>query len=612
MRTRGLWAAALLAAWVGVGAARQMQDSLRLAYDYEAIGQFERAAQVFGALYAKSPHQIVLYQGLRRNLIRIGRLDALEAVIKRRLDAGDLQAQVDWADLLYRKGREREALAAWQRVLLNHPRNLNVYEMVATSLRENGLHEDAIAVYQQARKDTGRPTLFALQLADLYAARLNFREATRENLLFLRDNPQQWSVVQARVSSYLGSAESAAEVAAVVMQELASAPHKLALRRILGPVYVGTRDWSRALENYAEIDRLAAESERNRAAVGGELFGFAETARQEGAYQVAHQAYELILARYPGTPLAVRAEYQRAVLFKEQGRYQAAIEGFAALADRFRRSREGCAALLEAASIYLTILREPGRCQQTLARVLSECPAGNEQARALLLMGDARVVANDLVGAEEAYRQAYRQAQARGDAIAELALFKVGELFFLSGTLDSAVAVLGRLGSSQRGAGSAAGKMVNDALELLLLINEQRDRGEELSIFAQAALLHRQWQSQRALELLRELVGRQPLPAIADHAWMLMARVYAEESRYQEAAEAYQKVYESFPESHFRELALKRRAELLEKLADVQGAARVYEELLVKFPSGVYLEEARKRLRALDAQLKTTRSKGER
>lgn len=605
MSVRGACTLGLLAVCALTCAASQLPDSLRLAYDYEAIGQFERAAQVFASMYARSPQHIVLYQGLRRNLIRIGKLDELEAVIKRRMTTGDLQAQVDWADLLYRKGQEREAFAQWHRLLQTNPRNLNVYEMVATSLRENGLLEEAVAVYQQARKEMGRPTLFALQLADLYAARLNFREATRENLLFLQDNPQQWSVVQARVGSYL-SPESAGEIAGAIERELTTSPYKLALRRILGSLYVASRQWTLAFQNYAEIDRLVAEAERNRGTLGGELFGFAETARQEGAYEAAEQGYSLILTRYPGTPLALRAEFQRAILFKEQGRYHEAIGGFLSLAERFRRSREGCAALLEVGAIYLNVFHDPKGCVQTVNRVLSECGSGSDQARALLLMGDAKVAAGDLAGADEAYRH----AQARGDAATEAALFKIGELSFLSGKLDSAVAVLGRLCSSPRGSGDAPGKMVNDALELLLLINEHGDHPDELAVLAQATLLQRQWQTHRALEVLKELVNRQPPPAIADQALLQMASVYVAEGRYQEAAQVYQRLYESFPESRLRELALKRKGELLEShLADAQSAAKVYEELLVKFPSSVYLEEVRKRLRALDAQRRATRDK---
>ncbi|MBC7186218.1 MAG: tetratricopeptide repeat protein [Calditrichaeota bacterium] len=588
----------------------QLPDSLRLAYDYEAIGQYDRAAQVFGALYARNPQNIAAYQGLRRNLLRLGRLDELAAVIKRRLASGDLQAQVDWAELLYRRGQEREALREWQRILQEHPRNLNVYEMVAASLSENRLLDEAIAVYRQAREETGRPALFALQMADLYASRLNFREATRENLLFLRENPQQWSVVQARVGSYATSPQGAAEVAEVLTQELSSSPHQLPLRRILASLWLRTRQWARAFENYVEVDRLAADVERNRGTLGAELFGFAETARQERAYEFAEKAYALLLARYPGSPLALRAEFQRAVLLKEMGQYQAAIDGFTAVADRYPRSREACPALLEAASVYFHFLRDAARCQQLLGRLMGECPGGGDQGRALLLLGDCKLAAGDIAGAREAYGQAARSKDAAREEVGHTALFKIGELVFLTGRVDSAAAILTQVSSAS---GPSPTRVTNDALELLLLIKENADDGQALQDFAGALLLERQWQPEQALRRLEQLVRKQPPPAIADEAWMQIARIKSEQGRYQEALQAYDQVYKGLPESRFRDLALKRKAELLEaQLADDAAAAKAYEELLVTFPTSVYVEEVRKRLRVVDARMEANKRKGER
>lgn len=590
-----------------LGAVAQLPDSLRLAYDYEALGQYERAAQVFGVLYAKNPHNVAAYQGVRRNLLRLGRLDELAAVIKGRLSAGDLQAQVDWAELLYRSGQEKEALREWNRVLQEHPRNINAYELVAVSLTENRLLDEAIGVYRQARDQMGRPSLFALQLADLYAARLNFREATRENLLFLRENPQQWGVVQSRVGSYATDAQGVADAAEVITQELATSPHQLQLRRVLASLWVRSRRWPLAFEDFVEIDRLVAETERTRGALGAELFGFAETARQEGAYDIAEQAYALLLARYPGSPLALRAEFQRAVLLKETGRYQAAIDGFIAVGDRYRRSREGCAALLEAASIYLSFMRDPANCQLLLRRLLEECRAGNEQSNALLLLGDARVAAGDIPGAWEAYRQASLLRASAADETAQVAQFKMGELAFLTGDVDSATAILSRVASQ------GSGRVVNDALELLLLLNENCDDGAALKTFAQACMLRRQWQKQRALQLLEGLVQQQPAPAIADEAWMEIASIHTEEGTYEKALRAYDRVYRGLLDSRLRELALKRKAELLEQhLADEAGAARAYEELLVTFPASVYVEQVRKRLRALDGKLEARKPKGDR
>lgn len=590
-----------------LGAVAQLPDSLRLAYDYEALGQYERAAQVFGVLYAKNPHNVAAYQGVRRNLLRLGRLDELAAVIKGRLSAGDLQAQVDWAELLYRRGQEKEALGEWNRVLQEHPRNINAYELVAVSLTENGLLDEAIGVYRQAREQMGRPSLFALQLADLYAARLNFREATRENLLFLRENPQQWGVVQSRVGSYATDAQGVADAAEVITQELATSPHQLQLRRVLASLWVRSRRWPLAFENFVEIDRLVAKTEGTRGALGAELFGFAETARREGAYDIAEQAYALLLARYPGSPLALRAQFQRAVLLKETGRYQAAIDGFLAVGDRHRRSREGCAALLEAASIYLSFMRDPANCQLLLRRLLEECRAGNEQSNALLLLGDARVAAGDIPGAWEAYRQASFLRASAADETAQVAQFKMGELAFLTGDVDSATAILSRVASQ------GSGRVVNDALELLLLLNENCDDGAALKTFAQACMLRRQWQKQRALQLLEGLVQQEPAPAIADEAWIQIANIHTEEGTYEKALGAYDRVYRGLLDSRLRELALKRKAELLEQhLADEAGAARAYEELLVTFPASVYVEQVRKRLRALDGKLEAKKPKGDR
>jgi tetratricopeptide (TPR) repeat protein len=134
--------------------AQQNAARLRLAQDFERMGQYDRAAEIYATLFNADPRNGGYYAGLKRALQQLRRYDELVGVINRRLQmVDDVGTRVDLADVEFRRGQTAAAHAAWQELL----QNIRMPERMARRQRadENRAYDEASQIYLQGREKLG-------------------------------------------------------------------------------------------------------------------------------------------------------------------------------------------------------------------------------------------------------------------------------------------------------------------------------------------------------------------------------------------------------------------------------------------------------------------------
>ena len=186
MKTGAL--AAKVAAWETSPARTPVEE--RLLFEGRArLSQFEAAsapADRLAALYPGDGALAAQVLSLHRSLAG---LDVAHAAPAEALVARTAPALVDpaplWSELgelQYERGRPDRAKDAWRHVLDQKPRDARKIEDLATLLWDYGETDDALAVLEDGRKRTGRPSLLAFEAGVLREEKKDLEGAVREYL----------------------------------------------------------------------------------------------------------------------------------------------------------------------------------------------------------------------------------------------------------------------------------------------------------------------------------------------------------------------------------------------------------------------------------------------
>ncbi|NUM74774.1 hypothetical protein HUU40_10470, partial [candidate division KSB1 bacterium] len=243
---------------------------LNQAQTFERVGYFDRAAEIYKQLFESDPRNGIYYQGLKRCLMQVRRYDDLLAVIQGRLTVvDDLSSRIDIGVVYYNQNNQAGAIKHWNDLLKQYPAP-GTYANVAASMKDSRAFDEALRVYQDGRKRFGQENLFALELADLHASRLEYEAAADEYLRYLSAEARQLPFVQRRlVELARGSEEAAQQIEKAVSRHLSQTSNTTDMRRLLAVILLENKEYARALAEYQTLDKLAGANN-----AGAEIFNF--------------------------------------------------------------------------------------------------------------------------------------------------------------------------------------------------------------------------------------------------------------------------------------------------------------------------------------------------
>lgn len=590
-----VWLLALLST-----AQAQTPDSLlmvryRAAEQLLRNGQYQQALPLLESLYQEQPDVYVFYDRLKQVYENLKRYDDALRLIESRIDAQTPNPALlaEKGRLLYLKGNETAAQAAWQAAIQAAPQQSSTYRVVYQTLLELRRLDEAIRVLERAQRTLPDPSVFLLNLAHLYNLDGRYEAAMETYRQFLQQDPRRLSFVEARLEPFMH--ESAARRAGIAVFERAVRrdPLNTAFRQLLAWLYLRNGDYAQALDVYRALDRLEQ-------AQGQLLLQFALQARDAGALDVARTALEDILQQAQ-TAVLPEAYYELGQLYEQQ-----ANAGDTTAAHLARRTYQDFLttfpghllvpnALYRLARLELDMLHHLQAADSLLTALLDRYSDHEVAWQARFDQGRLALQIGDLSAARLAF---LRMLEARRTGpLAEAARYQLALLDFYDGAFDAALAQLDLL------AENPTSDMANDALTLRLLIQENRGPDSldtPLRRYAHAQLLRAQHQPQAALdslETLQQEVGTHP---IADDITLLRTRLLRQLGRPNEALALLLEFPLRYPQSPLRDQSLYEAARLQEEdLHNPAAAIHTYMRLLTEFPGSPLIPEVRTRIRYL-------------
>ena len=583
----------------------------QLADSYLRAGQTDRAISLLEDLYADSPNTYAFYNKLKEAYESVKQYDDAIALVDDRLAQNRTAVRIsEKARLLYLKGDEEAAFAAWDDALATAPDQATTYRIVYQALVDARRFERAVDVLLEGRTQLGRPDEFRIQIAYLYSLTGQHTAAIDEYLALLADNERRLGFVRSRLSTFIQQDDALTASIEGAEAAVRTTPMNLAYRELLAWLYMESEDYRAAFDVYRAVDRLQQEN-------GRRLLGFARQAADAEVYGVALDAYDELLTRYPDAPVAPEAQHSLGDMhrrwaettgervFDDRGNRIAAPH-YEAAADAYRTYLQQ----YPNRDAYPLVLRKLGRLQQdvflrlneaeaALREVVDRYPDTDAADEARYDLGRLALMRNDLDEAQLAFSRLVERLRT-GD-LAEQARYELALLQFYEGAFETATTRLRTTNTN------TSTDVANDAIELKVLILQNKgpdSLNTPLRQFAEARLEHRQRRFQQALTTLDSLLATQGQHPLNDEARFLRAAVLRDQGRADSAEAAFAELPLLFPQSPLADRSLFEAARLQEDaLGQPESALATYTRILEEYPSSLLAPRARERIRALQTSV---------
>ncbi len=471
--------------------ARQRQ-LYNIARQHENRGNHEQALRLYRQLREANPGRQSYFEGIRRNLIDLGRYDEATDLIEQEIErtrgrrsAPDLYA--DLGEAHYLAGRREMAEEAWDRAIHTAGRAIQGYQALSNVFIRLRLVDRAVEILREGREEMGQETLFAVNLASLLRSRMDWEGAAREYILGMRGSTGMASYARRGLAGFPDTEEANQAARRAVEEELEldlESPwpgYRMSLREILVEQSIKNGDFQAALEQMRLLD---SEAERP----GERLVRFAAQAMHEGEEEVARQALDTAAERLADPTGRAVVDLARASLATSSGRYERARELYDAVLERGVGREIMAVALINRGVLALEKLGQPESAVEDFQRVLGlnwEDQGGTlryHQARALIRMGemDRAAALLDSLGEDLGSQEARRRpggASAGNEGFGGIEEVTPGQVSMLGARLalwrndqEGASEQLERLLVRPSGDG-----MENDALLLSKLVSQAED-----------------------------------------------------------------------------------------------------------------------------------------
>lgn len=543
-------------------------------------GDFERAALLAERLYPDNKTNPRLYGLLRSAYLGLKEYGKLEALITEQLAMSpkNRNLRLDQLELFLRQGARERASGAAAAYLELAAKDTLSYADVANRYLAAGYTEEAIKIYQTARKVLMKPALFSSHLAETYRSLRRWRETLEEYLNWQYAEPANASILPRLTSLMNDLPADDPDVGPFLDRQLAQKPSSLQYR-LKGEWELRRGNYDAALAAFGEADRRGSRD--------GSLL--LELARKTGS--VLPQKMPALAAtfekNYPQSPdlpqlhfLLARAQITLGQFPAARGTYQKILVSSPLAEDKSQ-------AYFELAELMLDYIGQPESTLIFVSKTENRIPVDVQKgvvlrARALAALDrfeEARKVFSELHGRNAHWGEEMDFLRAEWDFY--FLMFDDAEKKYTA-LLD----------------GFPRGERVNDALRRLALLKSQgKSKESPLTLFAIFLKDLAQFKEIEAATKLSSL--EQTAPDLAAEAFYNWGSYLFDRKRPVEAESAFVKIKTSYAKTPQAPLALEKLGELAEAARKPEAAKSRYEAVLEEYPDAVNVEIVRGKLRRL-------------
>lgn len=570
-------------------------ERVKVAQAYEQSGDYRNSARLWQELYLANPNSEQYFNGIVRSFKAMNNYSGLTDLVKQRLEKRKTIGLLSlYAQILHKSDKQKEAIDTWREAIKLAPNTIETYKEVANSQIEMRLVEPTIQTFEQARLQFNTKLLFADELAQLYAAKGDYRNGLQE-VLTVFEASKNLQGAQGRISALMVSDSAVRFISNTIEQVATTNETNLSYQKLYSWFLREVKQYEKSLDIVLRIDKLTR-------AEGREVLTFADQARNEGQYDVAVKAYSYIIDLSRSNPYAQFAYYGYArslesKLSKSSNISRKDIEDiisrYRTLIKEYPSSNIAAEAVYHAGILYEDYLGDTQQAIKEFKTLLQSYSNYPSSAEGCIELGDCYLKINDLVNAEVYYTKAINDYSLRFPNYRDHALFKRGELYFFTANLDSALIMYNQIEQKPES------EFANDAIERTTTISLNKDDSLTLRSYSKALLALKQRKYDEAVTLFEPVINSKSASDLAESSLLILADEQIKRKEYDKARSSLQQVLVKNPQTIYGDKILLMVATTYIETKNSPDAIKTLQELLASFPRSIYIQEAREKIRKL-------------
>jgi tetratricopeptide (TPR) repeat protein len=593
-----MWRLILIGCMLFVGSLKA-QDA-KLAQQYYADGEFEKAVVLFEKLYAQEVENEYYFDRYIDCLLELQRYDDCEKILTKliRRRPNDVKLYIAYGRMYEQQNKEDEALKQFRKAIEQMPKERYAVIKLANAFTNLNKFDLAIETFEKGARIINDSQFFAYQLADLYRRKGDIPKMITQYLNSLETSPDRAENIKTFFQRYL-SQDDIKELRNQLYERVQANANAPQFVDVLAWVFLQEKDYKNALRQVRALDKQLKEN-------GVRVYQLAQIAANDKDYDVAIDAYEYIVSQKGmESPFFLDAKQESL-----RCRRNKLVEGYSYTQEElkvleqqyeyfiseFGKSRGIAPLIMELADLEAYYINNLPKAIELLTDLLkiNNLPA-NIQGQTKLNLGDYYLMRGEIWESTLLYSQVDKAF--KDDLLGNEARFRNARLSYYSGDFQWAQSQFDILKAS-------TSKLIsNDALDLSIFILENLgmdSTGASLNLYSQADLLIFQNRFDEAFQKLDSLLTLYPGNELEDDVLYSKAKVFMKKREFEKAAEMYQKILDKYPTEIRADNSLFALAELYEKqLNNKTKAKELYEKLFIDYSGSTFAVEARKRFRIL-------------
>ncbi len=575
-------------------------DKAKLANEYYQQGELEKAQSIYEDIDNNRSDVPLIFSNYVDLLQQKGETAKAEKFIQSSIK--DFPSQIDYRIALlhlYESSGDMDKRDKYLKVLEKdygqHPMQLN---LLARSLLNQQMYNESLMFFLKARKLSGDPSAFALDLANVYRMQGNQAQMTEEYLLYAESNPRNLSYVKNILQNILVDSEAQDLLEQTLISKLQKSPDESLYAELLIWLELQRKNFYGAFIQSRALDRrLNTEGE--------ETMRVGNIAMDNEAWKDAVDIFTYIIDKYPNTrnyftarTLLIRAKENK--IRNEFPVDTLAIRNLAFeyqnLVSEMGENPSTLDVLRSKARLHAFYLNELDSAIAILNRVITNRRAPRTLvSQSKLDLGDIYLLDEQPWESTLLYSQVEKSD--KESPIGYEAKLRNAKLNYYTGNFALAKEHLDILKLA------TTREISNDAIALSLLIQDNTvfdSTDQVMQQFANIELMIYRNLKVEAEHALKKMLETYQNHSLTDEIYWLLSKLALERADYDTSIEYLDLIVEKYGTDILADDAFYKKAVILsDYVLDKEKALNVMIEFLKQYPGSLYTAEARTRVRKL-------------
>lgn len=587
-----------------------LENRFRLAQSYEQIGQFDKAEIIYRELYNLQQYNYQYFEALNKVFLSQKKYNESILLLKEKikLTPTDFNLYGLLGTTYYIKDEVQNAFDIWEKGIAINPTFYVGYRIIANYVIENRAYEKAIDILKRGKKISNDPIIFSIDLANIYASNMKFKEAAIEFCDLLETRPEQLQMIKSRMSNYLNR-PGASEQTTEVLKELIDSKNRIEFYDLLAFVY-------QSAGNFKNAFAAVIESEKKFKGIGTNIFVFAQEAYRNRQYTWSAEAYNYILKNHSNSQFVSSAKigyaktleadldqkfFEKTETWKPYTKpipsfvdeYKKIISAYGEFGNSFPDNSIKVEAQFRIAEIYRNRILDFKSADSCYIIVSQISPLSNYSVQSNIARGKIAIEQNNIDGAKNFLSLAKANPRIEPNELSETNYY-LAKIEFWNGLFTNSIKLLQELSKN------LSTDFANDALELSSLISATKKDSVNLLRYAKADLLAIQNKLKEAGTEFKTLSDNGNLFLINDFARIKFAELLIAQNDFSSAVKILEETSQNQKSGIFAEKSTFLLAQCYELgIKDIQKATQIYQKLLETFPNSLYFDRAREVLNGI-------------